>query len=109
MTTALYVAGPMTGLPEFNYPEFLRVATELRWRGFRVLCPAEIDDMYLTHTLGRRPDWQWYMRKALTMVCEADGVATLAGWDGSRGARLEVHVARALDLEVRRWQEWETP
>lgn len=99
----LYVAGPMTGIKELNYPEFLRVEALLGDKGYQVLNPARIDEMY-----GSDPnrDWRGYMRLALRMAVHADGVATLAGWTHSRGASLEVHVARRLELPVRPWWEW---
>lgn len=41
MTT--YIAGPMSGIPDFNYPMFHRVAKHLRDRGVDVRNPAEND------------------------------------------------------------------
>lgn len=101
----LYVAGPMTGLSEFNYPEFNRVASELAGKGYTPLNPATIDDLFPKAPHEVRT-WQWYMRQALKMCVVADGVATLPGWVHSRGASLEVHVARRLELPVRPWWEW---
>lgn len=100
----LYVAGPMTGIPENNYPEFLRVGALLADKGYTVLNPANIDD-HFAGAIGERT-WQWYMRRALQMCVHSDGVATLPGWAHSRGASLEVHVARRLELAVRPWWEW---
>ena len=40
----VYIAGPMTGIPQYNFPEFDRVATLLRAMGYDVVSPAELDD-----------------------------------------------------------------
>lgn len=37
----IYIAGPMSGLPEFNYPAFNRAAAVLRAQGHHVENPAE--------------------------------------------------------------------
>lgn len=99
----LYVAGPMSGLPEFNYPAFNDAADLLRDAGYSVLNP--VDSEQHNHT-GQPQQWQWYMRHALRMVTEADGVALLADWDKSRGAQLEFHVAGALALPCYPLIEW---
>lgn len=87
----VYIAGPMTGLPEFNFPEFFRAQAYLEVRGFDVLNPA------------RRPavdgeSWASCLRKALRDVLDADAVALLPGWETSRGAVLEVNVAASLGM-----------
>lgn len=90
----LYVAGPMSNLPEFNYPAFSKASAQLREVGYAVLNPAENYGGYdgLTHAE--------YMRLDLQMVLLVDGLALLDGWENSRGAALEVHVAETLGIEV---------
>jgi hypothetical protein len=100
----LYIAGPMTGIEDFNYPEFFRVERELRDRGYDVLNPARINEMYNRSTAPRT--WRWYMKHSITMVAHADGLATLPGWVSSRGASLEVHLARRLEMPVRAYHDW---
>ncbi|HEX7048837.1 MAG TPA: DUF4406 domain-containing protein [Longimicrobiales bacterium] len=98
----LYIAGPMTGLPEFNYPAFERARTDLEAAGFDVLCPTDIG---ADAEPGSRP-WTWYMRAALRQVLDADALAVLPGAACSRGALLEITVARALGMEVRPVEAW---
>lgn len=95
----LYIAGPMTGLPDYNFPAFNQAAVDLRALGYDVANPAKN---------GADPSkpWDWYMRCALTQMLVCDGVAVLPGWAASRGASLEVHVARRLEIPVRAVHEW---
>jgi hypothetical protein len=89
----IYIAGPMTGLPEFNYPSFHAVAQTLRDEGFAVVNPAEIcPDFEAT--------WEYYMRNALTGMLTCDAIYLLKGWDKSKGACLEKHVAVTLGMTV---------
>lgn len=99
----VYVAGPMSGLPEFNYPAFRQAQADLEAKGYTVLNPVDAEK---DNTTGEHQTWQWYMRKALVMVAQADGIALLPGWENSRGASLEHHVATSLELDIRPLDEW---
>ena len=96
----LYLAGPMTGLPEFNYPAFNSAAGRLRASGFEVLNPAE--------NKPEIPDWVGYMREAIACLVRADAVAVLPGASDSRGARLEMKLAVELEMRVRPVRAWLT-
>ena len=104
MIRRIYVAGPMAGLPEFNYPAFDAAASALRALGHIALNPTEVERH--NPTPGTPQPWDWYMRHALRMVLDAEALALLPGWEQSRGASLEVHVARALGHDVRPLAEW---
>lgn len=97
----LCLAGPMTDLPDNNYPLFYRVAGVLRSAGFHVVNPAEN-----VLPQGEGAVWTDYMRKSVVQVVHVDGLAVLPGWKKSRGARLEVHLARELGVPVFPWSEW---
>lgn len=95
--TCLYVAGPMSGLPDYNYPAFHAAAERLRAAGYVVENPAENPPC---------ADWTGYMRLSLVQISRADGIAVLDGWQMSRGASLEVHIAHALLLPVLPVESW---
>lgn len=95
----LYVAGPMTGLPEFNYPAFRRAAADLEAAGFQVEDPS-------TNVNPTPDDYHGWLRAGLAQLITCDAVALLDGWEASGGARLEVNVAATLGLRVRPFREW---
>lgn len=45
-------------------------------------------------------DWSDWMRMALQDISCCDAIIMLSGWESSRGARLEFHIANELGLEV---------
>lgn len=86
----LYIAGPMTGYEDFNYPAFLTMEEQLQYYGYRVINPARLGD--------QSKDWQWNMKQCIRAIPDADGVVFLNGWEKSRGASLEYHIALHLKL-----------
>lgn len=98
----LYIAGPMSNLPDFNYPAFFKAADDLRAAGHEPINPAREREgiEYQGAT------WLDYMRHSLRDIADADGIAVLPGWNDSRGARIEIGLAEALDLPVRAVEAW---
>ncbi|HEX6940219.1 MAG TPA: DUF4406 domain-containing protein [Longimicrobiales bacterium] len=90
----IYLAGPMSGIKAHNFPAFHARAAELRVQGYDVVNPAELDDG------DASKPWEHYMRRDLALLVTCDAVALLPGWQASRGATLEVHVANALGMPV---------
>ena len=86
-----YLAGPMTGLPEDNYPAFNAEATRLRALGFHVENPAENP---------RQESWEGYLRYSIRQMLTCDMVALLPGWNGSRGAVFERSVALQIGMAL---------
>lgn len=93
MKRKIYLAGPMTGLPDFNYPAFHAAAAKLRALGHEVLNPAE-------NPVPACGTWQGYMRMALTQLVQCECVVLLPGWSDSRGALIERKLAQVLFMEV---------
>lgn len=87
----IYICGPMTGLPEFNYPAFNAEAERLRGLGYHVENPAENE-----HPADQT--WAGYMRAALRQMLTCDAVAVLDGWAASKGAKLELDVAESVGI-----------
>ncbi len=110
----IYVAGPMRGYPQFNFPAFNTAAAELRARGHIVFNPAERDCTEYGADFGQNNptgdivqaaqqgfSLRHAIRDDLTYICmEADAIALLHGWEWSAGALAEKATADALGLEV---------
>ncbi len=94
----LYVAGPMSGISEHNYPQFREIAKLLRDQGYEVFNPAENNDGGVSQ--GRA----FYMRIDIPALMASEAVVVLPGWQESRGANLEVWVAIDLDMPVYRYE-----
>jgi len=101
----VYIAGPMRGIPQYNFPLFYQVEEELRALGCEVINPARRDveeDGFDPATHEPRSIAE-YMAIDLPLVCGADRVCLLEGWHGSHGARLEARTALACGKRFMRY------
>lgn len=89
----LYIAGPMTGITDLNFPAFHAAAALLRARGYEVVNPAEIN-------VDPKAGWDACIRKDIKELVDCDGVVMLPNWMESRGATLEHHIASSLGMRV---------
>ena len=93
-TGRVYVAGPMTGIEDFNFPAFNAEANRLRAAGWHVENPAD-------HGHVDGAEWGDYLRYDIWRLATCEAIHLLPGWKKSRGAKLEVHIAKALGMKVR--------
>ena len=93
ITMRIYVAGPMTGYPELNFPAFHAAAKVLRAQGHHVENPAEIN-------ADPKAQWLDCMRMDIARLVTCDAVLMLPGWQNSRGALVEHGLAVGLGMEV---------
>ena len=69
----IYIAGPMSGLPDLNYPAFNAMAAKLRAHGHHVENPAENPEC---------DSWEAYMRLAIAQLVTCGTLVLLDGWVG---------------------------
>ena len=101
-----YLSGPMSGLPDFNFPAFNDCAAKLRADGWHVFNPAEnfegrtdrARNVYMT------ADFKHLLSVADDPGVEVRGIVMLPGWSGSQGARVEVAMALEMGLTPYFWQ-----
>ena len=111
----VYLAGPMSGKPFFNFPAFFAYEEWLRDQGYDVWSPARNDIVKYgpfyrecpngsAEELARcnpRPAYRDVLRDDLNFLLDTDCiVALMPGWENSKGARVEFHLAHCLNLEI---------
>jgi hypothetical protein len=93
MKPRVYVAGPMTGYENFNYPAFHEAAKLLRYHGYEVVSPAELNDQSV--------DWVSAMKTDIAALVHCGIVFVLPGWEKSKGTNIELLLATLLGIEIR--------
>lgn len=94
MSCRIYIAGPMRGRPEHNFPAFHEAEARFRAMDFDVVSPVTIGETLF----GNNPDVPGgeYIRADLRALIECDCIALLPEWETSTGARCEVVVALTI-------------
>ena len=108
MSETVYIAGPMTWIPKFNFPEFDRAAKILRKMGYRVVSPSELDDPAIRRKALRsktgapgtgshiNETWGDFLARDVKLIADGgiDAIVVIDGWEKSKGAKLETFVAK---------------
>jgi hypothetical protein len=105
VSSSYYIAGPMTGIPEFNFPAFDAEAEVLRKAGHTVISPAEMDradgfdEKGCTGFEVLTPEQRHrFARNDIDALLKVDAIMLLPGWRNSTGATNESKVASWLGL-----------
>lgn len=106
----VYIAGPMSGLPQFNFPAFYAAAEALRAVGYEVVSPAELDDADDAGAAMASKDgspesakrtWGDFLARDVKLLADTGitGIIFLPNWQKSKGAKLEAFVGVLAGLE----------
>lgn len=84
----------MTGRENFNFPEFHRIAADLRKKGYSVFNPAE--------SFNGATDLKWttYMEHDYEAILDSAAVVVMKGWESSTGCVMELLVAVSTGRSV---------
>ncbi len=99
----VYIAGPMTGIENYNAPVFYAAAVDLRSRGYRVINPVELDLEIGFDPMTDSPedfDLPSAVKRDVDALTGCDAIVMLPGHEKSKGATAERHVAVWLGLPV---------
>ena len=108
----IYIAGPMRGLPNFNFEAFDRAEKSLRAEGWEPINPAEMD-----RELGFDPktlvcDKEFILgcvrRDSEAIIEQAEALVLLPGWENSVGANAEMWLARWKQIPVYHYPDMST-
>ncbi len=90
----IYLSGAISGVPlDEARRRFADAEAELRWQGYEVLNPFD-------NGLHWSDPWGDHMKADIKMLLGADIIFMLSGWEASKGAQLELTIARALDMVI---------
>ena len=105
----IYIAGPMRGLPDYNFPAFDAARDFLAGLGHDVINPADLDRVsgavvesgghVAANSLFSVED---VLRRDFAAICSCDAVAFLPGWERSSGSLAERRVA--VDVGCQLWR-----
>lgn len=107
----IYIAGPMSGYPEFNFPKFFEIAERYKALGWKVFNPANKDEeagvvtdaSYAKGDALQLISSGWDFREAYSWdanrVIEADAIFMIKGWEHSPGARGEWSLAVTMQTK----------
>jgi hypothetical protein len=104
----VYISGPITGKRNNNERAFTRAFAKIidMCPGVAIINPQdiakEIDGEFdkINENLFKKikPQWKNYMKRCIPRLCNASFVYFLEGWEKSKGATLERHVAESLEI-----------
>lgn len=100
----IYLAGPMSGHPNFNFPVFDHYKAHLERTGHDVVSPADLDretgfdgtDATLVNDDFKRRAIQ----RDIQALSECEAIALMPGWEHSKGVAVELAAARFLGLKT---------
>lgn len=111
-----YIAGPMTGKKQFNFPRFDYATSRCRDEGMPIVSPVELDELVDPHLVEiarasadgtEEMPYREMLARDLQVIALQNcvGVILLEGWEDSLGAGKESSVARFLGKELLLYSE----
>lgn len=90
----VYISGPITGTTNYML-RFARAEAVLQIQGYDVFNPARVNQ-----GMPKVSTWEDYMKVAEAVLSCCDTIYMLQGWENSRGAVREYHLAMAAGMVV---------
>lgn len=109
----VYIVGPMSNFPFYNYPLFAALLKQWQRFQYDAKTPFELNSLVWQRHFGR--DFDPFTDKCeygdpllaemfaedMKYLSECDIVAVAPGWENSKGSRLEIQAALTLKKDIR--------
>lgn len=96
---SIYIAGPITGMPNLNIEAFTAIEDTLVDLGWEdVVNPHRIGAV-VREDRGHNACGQDYMDYCISDLCKVSAICLLPGWQDSTGAALEAAIAKCYNLD----------
>lgn len=105
----VYISGPMTGIVNLNIEEFKKYEDKFKNLNFEVVNPhnlfnkEEVDEMDLkleNKEISFEEYHGFFMRRDIKEMMNCDFIAVLKGYEKSKGANIEVYLARNINMPI---------
>lgn len=105
----VYISGPITGIEELNIPAFKKAEEKLRSLNFEPINPHELFSEEELNEANKKLErkewtkedyWAYFMKRDVEYLTRCEFVAVLPYWETSRGANLELAIAKALRMPI---------
>ena len=105
----VYLSGPMTGKINLNFEEFDKYEKKFKNLNFEVVNTHNLFTKEETDEIYRKFENKeitfeelhgYFMRKDIKEMMDCDFVAVLDGWEQSKGANIEVYIARNISMPI---------
>jgi hypothetical protein len=107
----VYISGPITGMRDNNRRKFSKAQKKIEetltgQKPPQIINPNKLAEIVEFQFSGKnrnlyhviKPQWPDYMRYCIENLTRASCVYFLKGWEKSKGATLERHIAEALGI-----------
>jgi len=97
----IFISGPMTGYPDFNFPRFNLAVQQLKEAGIDCVNPVDICRKYKKErVLADKTVFDQMIADQQKEEKTCDAILLLDGWEKSKGVRLELKTALDLDFPI---------
>lgn len=104
----VYIAGPMTGHPDYNRDGFEKGVAFCEEQGWIAINPWGVNALHedkcpagpkFTYENETHP-WECWLKASLRQMLTCQEILMLPGWEQSRGASIEHHLAESVGMRV---------
>ena len=89
----IYISGKISGIEKEAIKIFQASEDYLIESGYQAVNPMKLNDEH-------DKSWESYMKVCIKALCDCDRIYMISNWTDSRGAKIELEIAKHLGIEV---------